>query len=280
MHEELKRCLAVNGKLIDDSVIISFLNIKSNGRLSLLDESAFELHSFNGAHKEYLDNNLIQKVGPGTTYCLTAQAIWQQEKSILVDNELLVDFLQRKIFNCPTEDVFLTEKERVILLAFILGRAFSSHASMDLKLGDQFLNNWEAIIVRSYDLLTELHCIIKLKRKDLFGRQGNEHPVSNLIRHTDPLPKKTGLLFNALGDQKYVLKLAKDDTEMISEVNLTLMFSLIFDRQTTLSLAETDKIADVCIQTANNIGILCHQEANEFIRYDNDEIIRVVLEEF
>lgn len=280
MYEELKRCLAVNGKLVENSVILSFLNVKSNARLSLLDESAFDLHNFNGLQQEYLDNKLIQKVGTGRKYCLTAQAIWQQEKNSLVDDDLLTNFLQEKIFNCPTEDVSLSEKERVILLAFILGRAFSVHTAMDLKLGDQFLDNWETIIIRAYDLLVELHCISKLKREDLFGKKVNEHPVSNLIRHTDSLPKKTALLFYALGEQKYLLNLAKDDTNTISAESSDNILSLIFERQKKLSLSETDKIAEVCNQTANRIGVLCYKEANEFISFENDNIIRDALEEF
>lgn len=280
MYEELKRCLAVNGKLVEDSAVLSFLNIKSNTRLSLLDESAFDIHNFNGLHQDYVDNHLIQKVGTGRKYCLTAQAIWEQEKGKLIDNNLLIGYLQEKIFNCPAEDVSLSEKERVILLAFIMGRAFSPHAVMDLKLGDEFLNNWAIIIMRAYDLLAEVRCIAKLKKEDVFGKQGNEHPVSNLIRHTDSLPKKTALLFSAPGEQKYLLNLAKENSNSIHIENLAFMFSLIFERQVKLRLTETDKISEVCNQTANSIGVLCYKEANEFISYENDNIIRDVLEEF
>jgi len=94
------------------------------------------------------------------------------------------------------------------------------------------------------------------------------------------LPKKTALLFNALGDQKYILNLAREGSGAISRASLELIFSLIFERKLKLRLTETDKITDICNQTANRIGVLCYQEANEFICFEIDEIIREVLEEF
>ena len=78
----------------------------------------------------------------------------------------------------------------------IAARAFSSESAIDLKTSDKTLDVMREIIDGTYKLLSSLKVVTKLQIEELYGKKGNEHEVSNLIRHTDSLPRLTRGIYN------------------------------------------------------------------------------------
>ena len=274
MYKGLKDVLENEKKLVSESVMLSFLNIKSNTRLLYLSRSAVSDSVLFGDEEPLLSQGLIQKIDD--KYCITAKGIWQFESQKLVEEGKFVEFMQEKFFNCPVaEDTRLTEKEKVILLAMIFARTFSKDSAVDLKLSDRYLNTWKTVLLKAFALLEELGCISKLTEKTLFGGESNVHPVYGTIRHTDYLPKKTSLIFTALGNQDYYLNLVSDGE--INKKQLRKLFLMIFERQTPIKMTEADRIATLCTNIASEDAYLCFDHNNPYISYDYDHQIADVL---
>lgn len=271
----LRDVLKDEKKLINESVMLSFLNIKSNTRLLYLSRSAISDSVLFGDEEPLLAQGLIQKIDD--KYCITAKGIWQFEAQRLVDEGKLVEFMQEKFFNCPdAEDTRLSEREKVILLAMIFARTFSTEAVVDLKLSDHYLDRWKTILLKALALLSELGCISKLTNKTLFGGESNVHPVYGTIRHTDYLPKKTLLIFTALGNQDYYLNL--DCEGEINKRLLKKLFLMIFEREAPLSMSETEHIASLCTDIANEEAFFCFDHSNPYMNYTCDRVIADVLD--
>lgn len=270
LYERLKDLLENDGKLVSDSVLLSFLAIKANQRLSFLNESACLFEELPGDIEPLVEEGLLQRING--KYCLTAHAVWDIEKENIVDSGLMIKYLQNKYFLCPEEDCLsLTDKQKVVLLAFIIGRAFSDKTAMDLKLGDNVLRQWEEIIFQAYDILKQHNCI-SIEKDKLFGKKKNEDPVSDFFRHTDELPRKTWLMYEALGDQKYCLKVIDADWQ-IDKSKLIKLFHLIFDRVSQLSYSELEEISEECNAITNDRAYLCFEDDNQYISFMSDSVI-------
>jgi hypothetical protein len=118
----------------------------------------------------------------------------------------------------------------------IAARTFSDKSPVDLKKDVYCMNSWKKILDTTCDLLIKLKIIKKLDSTTLYGKEGNEHPVSNLIRHTDALPKKTRGIYKAIRDQKYFLDIYQNDE--ISTEKLSYLFNLILGNSLELNQVE------------------------------------------
>ncbi len=265
-------------KVNENSIIITFLDLKSNVRYQLLNESSISSHKIPQKILIDLQNKkLIRSTDTLNSYTITAKGIWEVEsKNSIINETILLDYLDQKLFNVYNiSDKPLTDKQKVILFSMIAARTFSEKSSIDLKKEETVMDTWKEIVDKSYEKLKSLNLISKLDQKDLYGKVGTEHPVSNLYRHTDELPKKTRGLFKALGNQKYFLDLFQNSE--ISKENLDFLFKQIFENK-VLSSADIYEIDKFCrdIASTKNIYIFDPRE-HLFSKPEYDEIIRDLL---
>lgn len=217
--------LAKINKLRMESVLISFMHLKSNTRYSILNDSAIPSYKI---PKDTLSSLLVRKTirltdRSETSYTITAQGIWEIEKNEIENmTDLLIQNIDGKFFNLFGKLRRLADREKIILFTMIALRSFSDNSCIDLKKGDRTLNELKALIEQSYDILNGFNSLKGLKREQIFGESGNEHPVSNLIRHTDALPKKTRSIYKAGGNQKYYLNVFRDAGIVVEDVSFLL----------------------------------------------------------
>lgn len=247
-YSNLKNQLILKKKLKENSVLFSIINVKSNESYKLLSESGIEKVSISQSIFDTLEfNEMIRMAEVPEKYVITVKGIWEIELTNgYINTNILLQMLDKKFFDLFKEEGQLTEKEKVILFAMISVRAFSSESALDLKKGETVLNCLQELLQESYELLSRNNVIIKLKASDLFGAPGTEHPVSNLIRHTDALLKRTAGKFMTLGRQRYYLALF--DQYKISETGLASLFGLIFGSQMTPLMKQ--EISNFCQKNA------------------------------
>lgn len=280
-YQKLYDNLEKINKLKENSIIISFLYIKSNDQYRLLNESSIFSYKI---PKEIINNlqdrKLIRNTDTLNNFVITAKGIWDIENKKNILNEIkLINYIDNKFFNVyKLSEKPLTDKQKVILFSMLAARTFSEKSSIDLKKDESVMNTWKEIVDKSYEKLTSLHIISELDKDDLFGKKenkGNEKPVSHLYRHTDELPKKTRGLFKAIGKQKYFLDVSKDSE--ISKDSLGFLFKQIFESK-VLSLTEINEIDTFCQEIAftKNIYVFDPRE-HIFSKPEYDEIIRETL---
>lgn len=276
MYDELKRILTVEKKLKYNSVLLSFLKIKSNQRLMYLERTARAKNILAGQLEELLLRKDVQYFGEGDRYCITAQYIWKQEKDMLIDNNDIPVMFDKDYFNCPIAEE-ITEKERVIIFTLIVSRAFSLESAMDLKTGEEYWGKWEELVGESYNILKNVGMLEKLKREDLYSKKSTENKVSSLFRHTDKLPKKTSLRFIAPGMQKYYLNLTNENKELLPS-ELTGILKILFPKD-LLDLNIIDTLSKSCIEIAHLKGIYLTEIKNPYIDTNVDGIMKRCFEE-
>jgi hypothetical protein len=265
-------------KIIENSIILTFFDIKSNDRFRLLQESSIEKNSDFPSENisSMLGKKLIQTTDKPKNYTITAKGIWHIEnKKGLMTNEKLIQSIDNKFFKLfRLSEKALTDKEKVILFSMIAARSFSEESSVDLKRDRAALDAWKNITDRSFMLLKNLGITTKLNENELYGKPGNELEVSSLFRHTDALPKKSKGIFTSIGNQKYFLNLSKEF--IISEENLSYLFKQIIGDK--INPKVIDEIYNFCCEIARNKNIFIFDiKKHKFSKPEYDQIIKNVL---
>lgn len=242
-------------KLKSESLLISFIDIKANDRFRLLVESSIRSTSVSGLDLKNLKlKGFIRNSDNANNLSITGKGVFEVEKtSNKISIEKLVDCLDEKLFSLFAElDKSLSEKQRVILLSMISTRSFSEDSVVDLQRNENTNECWGEVVDASFNFLKELGIIKKLSYKELYGKKGNEHPVSNVFRHTDQLPRLTGGIFTALGNQRYFLNVFKNNT--ISKEELSFVLRKIFEG-IDLDVSIIQSISDFCRNIAHTKDI-------------------------
>ena len=239
MCDMIKTSLQEKKKLKNDSIIISLLNLNSNARLSIIKESSVDIKAFGNKFNDLIEQGYIVDSGIPDKYSITAKYIWEQEKERLVEEGLLLDFLEKKIFLSNSRNKDLSEKNKVIVMFMIICRAVDPVCTLDLETNEERLALCEELLFKTYDMLSQLGVIKKLKRDNLFGKVGNMNRVVNMFRHIDDIPK-SGVPLYALRNKLYYVDVAKDG--FIDENKLKLILKKVLKREESLSFEEIDEL--------------------------------------
>lgn len=279
VYLNLKTLLTLKKRLKDNSVLVAIINIKSNDAYKLLSESGIKPVSI---PREVFDSlvagGLIRMAEKPDKYVITVKGIWEIEsRNGAINTDILLEHIDRKFFDLFREGGQLTEKEKVILLAMIAVRSFTKESALDLKKGENVLTCLQSLIQSSFELLSRHRIIRKLKLGELFGAQGNEHPVSHLIRHTDALLKRTRGIYKTLGKQKYYLELY--DGGVITEEALMTLLGYIFGSAMTTELKQ--EFSKFCLTNAyEQSTYLFDLSVHRFANPIYDEQINEALEKY
>lgn len=272
-YDKLYNNLMMKKKLKNNSVFLSFLEIKSNVRFRLLSDSSIPRFKI---PRDILTNLQTKRLIRGTdeinTYTITARGVWEFEnKKNVISEASLVEYLDKKLFNIYGSWKKPTDKEKIILFSMIAARTFSEKSPVDLKKDDATMDAWRDILDEACEKLKSLKVVSKIDKKIWHEKKGNEHPVSHLIRHTDALPKKTKGLYKAAGKQRYYLDLYKDS--QISKENLSYLFWLILNGKISITLIE--EVVNFCCKISYDKSIYIFDlEEHIFSRPECDDIIK------
>jgi len=239
------------------SILISFLETRSASRYKLLNSSAIPSNLIpNDILISLSDKKQIQILGNIGTYTITAKGVWDYEQSLgLMNEENLMSYINEKFFSgkYPSSSFKnnLDDREAVILFTMIAARAFSEKSSVNLKKDNVVKGKWQEVLEKSYDLLSSLNKINKLKKEDFLGKTGNEHIVSSIFRHNNHSVQKTRGIYAYKMNNEYYLDLYKEST--FSQEKLSYLFWKIFEG--SLSLESADLIIDFCKEISSKDSI-------------------------
>lgn len=277
LYDNLALSVRTAGKLKGPSVLTSLLEVTNNSRFALLKEASKHIGATDlEGVRSLAEAGFVDESDEPHYYRITGRGIWRVEVDRgILDAERLVEWIDEKHFQAATTARPLSEKEKVIVLGLIATRSFGEVQPIDLhKVTAR--EQWRIVFEKSYDLLHKLEVVgQRLKREELFGKkQGNEHPVSNLVRHTDALPRKTKGLYKALTKQRYCLDVT-DGTNIDAE-NLSYLWRLILGESPPLTLL--DPLTSFCNSVAYDDGVLLFDpSSNPFTRRAADDQVRAAL---
>ncbi len=239
------------------SIILWFFDIKSNDRLRIMHESRLnQIKIPMEILDKLLNKGFIRETDEMGKYVITARGIWKYESERgIISQDILLQSVDDKYFNTYNETTKpLSDRHKIIVFSLIATRAFSEKSTADLKRGEEALNAWEEIINKSYELLHSLGAVGVLSDEELYGKPGNEHKVSNLIRHSDEIGKRTRGIYKVAvtRNQRYYLDLYREGK--INTEGLKFLFKQIFGDK-KISYAEVDRIYNFCEQIATTKNI-------------------------
>lgn len=227
-YSNLEENLVLEKRKRFKSLIFSLMKTTSNTRFGILENSSLQdYRTPDSILTKLKSDGLIRNSSKIGRSVITAKGIYRIEKlKGILEEDTIVSHIDREYFDLPMKIGPLNDKEKVILFSMVAIRAFSEDSTVDLKKGETALNAIQSLLEKAYDFLDKNRFIDNLGKSDLYGRRGNEHPVSNLIRHAVDLPKKTRGVYKCEGQQRYFLDLYKGSFVEIDK--LAYIFFLIF----------------------------------------------------
>jgi len=203
---------------------------------------------------------------------ISAKGIWIiDKKRNQLEEEDLLDFVDRKYFSSEKSGRNLSDKNIVILLVMIGLRFFSNDVPMDLNDLEK-LNKWLPI----FDDTKQFCLQNKIIKKDIvFDQKGVEHPITYLLRRANDLPEMTDYIFN-FGNEKnkqYYLDIINFNEDNRKKVTLKLshLFYKIFH-----NCDKPEEISQEVLMYLNNMahdkGIFFINDF-KFITYEWDDIL-------
>jgi hypothetical protein len=208
---------------------------------------------------------------------VSALGIWAVERTDeLIDERRLVEFIDQKYFESSAHEKSLTDKEKTIVLAMIAARAFSPKSAIDLHSGDSVRDHLRTVLESGCELLCSIGLVKPASLSTLFRSGGNEHPVSDLMRHTDGLPPKVRSLYIAPGQQKYYLDIAQAGT--IDSSRLSYLLCRVINRP--VSVEDGQRVYDFCKRVAYEEAVyLFNPEGHLFADTRLDDTLRQAVRE-
>ena len=204
----LEKCGSKTGNLLVD-----LISKTVNDRSMILKESSIP--------SRYIDSQTMDALmGPGLItglknsedVTITARGILYIES---LDNDqyvsALADAIQSKYL-----DVFSTSaptpRNRIVLLTMVAMRCFSEKSAIDLRKSTGDTENWWSILQEVSDFMVKIGSVEESKSlKEYKPKSGTEDPASDVIRHSDKLPRQTDGIFSKSGKNQYWLDIARDD---------------------------------------------------------------------
>jgi hypothetical protein len=273
MYDAYRDNLEMKKKLQSKSVLISTLKVKKNDRFRPLNDSARMAAKIpSDILLELKENGMIRNTGDVASFTISGKGIWLIEKSNgIIDDNVLIDFIDENYFNPFEAGKPLTEKEKVIIFGLLATRAFSQNSAADMRKDDYVKDAWKEIMESSLEKLREVGVIKSLEIDDLMPKKGIEHPASHLIRHTDSLPRKTRAIFTAGGKNNYYLNLYEND--QLSMEKLAYLFWLVFGD--SIDSDNIEGISEYCRDVAYNKSIYVFDlDGHKFSTPEYDELVR------
>lgn len=260
------------------SLFFELLKTKNNVRYNILNNASRKEDSiYKNVITNLLKEGSIRPTDKINHYVITAKGIWKVESiNKDIDLEALLNFLDDKYFNLFGGNKDLNDKEKIMLLFMIVSRAFSEKAPINLKKSDNTKDEIKIIIKESFFLLKKYSILTSLTENNLFNLDGNEHPVSDFIRHKEALVRKTNSIYRILGDQKYCLDLISNDHFKVQE--LAYLLCLIFGTKLNNQLQED------YLKLSENIYkksiFIYSSEDFSFFKPKYDDVINSALDEY
>lgn len=261
-----------------DNLLVDLISNNNNHRSSILRESALPSRFIDAQTRNALiDQGLITRINNSEDLIITARGILYIE-SLKDDNyvSILADAIQSKYF-----DIFNikppTLRDRTILLTTVAMRCFSNKSAIDFRKSEGTREIWWSIIQDISELMVKIGLIEESESlKNYKSKSDVEDPVSNIIRHSDTLPRQTNDIFSKSGKNQYWIDVAPSGE--IDLEKLALIIRIIFGN--ALSKDNYIKYANECNKLCLLRGsdIKSSLDDSRFISMEYDSTIKRAFE--
>jgi hypothetical protein len=227
MYDSCKKWLIDRKKYKGKSVLFSIIKLSKNDRYELINNTSEKYIDAPTAMK-LMREGLIREADREKEYAFTAAGMEFVERELMKNNNF-INSLDAEYFNV-FEKVSIADRHRIILLSMVATRTFSSDAMVDLKESAGVQDQWWDIMLQISDLLVDYGVIDESSSmRNRVSKSNIEHPASDVIRHSDVLPRATKGIFSKTGKNEYYLSIMDGDTPKIKE--LSDILSLVFENK-------------------------------------------------
>ena len=156
IYDELKYKIVLNNKkVINNSVYLTFIKLRSNEKYEFLNYSSVPRYKIpNEIFEELTQHSYIRESDEKLDhYIFTGIGLFEYEKKLGIINDLsLVSYLHKTNFIFPVTKKSLNHKEKVILLSMIGARIYSEDVPMNLN-EEIIMDSWKIIFQKSDEFL-------------------------------------------------------------------------------------------------------------------------------
>ena len=213
-------------KKYGNSLLFYLFRSSANSRSEALRKSEEVVLTSNEA--ECLKNLGLIRNGPSLGhYVLTAKGVWFCEKDI-IGNDVLIDLIDRDYFKTLSKEEHLSDKLKVVLAVAIASRTYSKQALISMRVEDDLRDRWWGLF---QEMSTFLHtnCIIKTDPINTYKSSSSiEDRSSDIIRHTDSMPRLTRSIFSKTGKNGYYLDIMDESGVPVIE-RLAYVINVVFE---------------------------------------------------
>lgn len=211
-----------------DCLLVDMISSSQNDRENCLRKSA--------VRSEYLDAetlSMLKDAGlitfiDSSSLAITAKGILYVElfrEVPAIDN--LISAIQAKYF-ITSQNTPISPKGRIILLSMVALRCFSSSCSIDVRSRKDVRDEWWEIFIKASSYLVSLGVIDEKNSLSNYKSKSEiEDKTSDVIRHTDKLPRQTEGIFSKSGSNQYWIEVSTADGRINTKL-LALVIKKIF----------------------------------------------------
>ncbi len=210
------------------NLIVDLISKKSNERSVILKESSIQSKYVDSETIESLiEHGLVSGLNNSERITITVRGILYIES---LDNDQyiseLADAIQSKyldIFNTGAP----TARNRIVLLTMVTMRCFSEETAIDLRTSTGDAESWWSILQEVSEFMVEMGSVEEANSlREYRSKSGTEDPASNVIRHSDKLPRQTDNIFSKSGKNQYWLSVEKSDGIDLDKLAMVIRLSL------------------------------------------------------
>lgn len=234
-----------------DCLLVDMIGSSQNDRESCLRKSAIRSEYVDAETLSMLkDAGLIAFID-SSSLAITAKGILYVELLRGVPAiENLISAIQTKYF-ITSQNTPISAKGRIILLSMVALRCFSSNCSIDVRSQKDVRDEWWEIFIKASSYLVSLGVIDEKNSLSNYRSKSEiEDKTSDVIRHTDKLPRQTEGIFSKSGSNQYWIEVSTADGR-INTKSLALVIKKIFENSIN---------PDNCHDMANWCNDMCLDE--------------------
>jgi hypothetical protein len=250
-----EKYLTENSSLESASLLLSIIKLHQNNVSKLIQDSSLSGFSFeqNDLSKLHEKKLILKNESFGSTqdYRITSFGIWFIDSKI---NNLnlysILEYFEKTKFSQIISQKPLRDIEKIVLLSLIGIRNFSLSSPMDLN-ENSITDKWISIFNLCSDFLLVNGEIKKSEWKS--NKEGNEHPITYVMRRANNLPQKTKHVYQNTGNKNYFLDIENGNAS--PEYYLSFLIKLIFKpfSDTSMITKTHDFLSNIAFDEAKKV---------------------------
>jgi len=248
-YDSLLGSLREDRKLNKNSIILTFLRMRSNDIMDYLDKASIENCDIPAKMTQTLiAENYIRGSENFSQYIITAKGVWVIEKYLgYISSEILIDEIDKYKFEIK-KGGSLNNQEKVVTLALVALRSFYEKTPLNRN-NDYALDKMLDVLRESKNLLVNIGKVEDFE----FTKPSKEDPIEAIFRRSNKLKKHTRGIY-CFGGKKHWLDVYDSNIAEVSTEKLGYLLWKIFG-------------SEISIEEQGEISVFCDEILNKYKNY-------------